>query len=156
MRRLSKIEKLRQMGWSKNDLLELFQEVADIVFSSNHQICQKTKKEVINDFFLDLGFRLTDGGSIILKKMLIHCLDDNNPDLNFKRELYPPIIEETGLEYETIRSRAREALYDTFKYPTELGKTIFSRSIQKKGYPTIKEFILESYDYLKRILPEDG
>ena len=155
MRRFNKIELIRKMGWSKDDLLELFREVVEIAFSGNFQVCTKTKEETIDEFFISLGFKQSYSGTIFLKTMLVHCLEENNPDLHFKMELYQPIIEETGVKYDDIRYRIRKAIYGAFKEPTEFGQKLFSHSIEKRGYPTIKEFILEAYDYLKKILPED-
>ena len=153
-KQLSKLEELRKMGWSKDDIMQLFQEIADIVVSNVHYVCPKTRKDIFDEFFRNLGFRGTCSGTIILKDMVWLCLEEKNPDLLFKQELYPTVMKEYNLSYETVRSRVRESLYKAFDEPTELANTLFARQIKKRGHPTTKEFILEAYDYLIRILPE--
>ena len=80
--------------------------------------------------------------------VLVKCLERNSANILLKDDLYVALEKKYGIKYENTRSNIRDSINYAFKSPTMPAMAVFGQYISKRGYPTIKEFILEAYNYL--------
>lgn len=148
IKRSNKLEELKNLGWSKKDVLQLVAEVIDMVWDDEIILTTKSTDQLITDTLKSWGFSFSHMGTNYLKDLLKSCLERNSANILLKDDLYVALEEKYGITYENTRSNIRDSIKSAFKSPTLLAMTVFGQYISKRGYPTIKEFILEAYNYL--------
>lgn len=145
-----KIRQLKEMGWTKEDFVELLRELGEALSEENVKI--ESREEIATKLLRDLGFSFKQVGTKYLREILLYCVEKETTEIPLKKELYLFITEKYQSEYERIRWNIREAIYKAFDEPTPLAQEIFEVSLLKRGYPTIKEFIAEACDYFQVVL----
>lgn len=150
--RRNKIMQLKEMGWSKSDIAELLQELVDALFEDEVISFVKSDEANVVDILKSWGFSLRNVGTQYLIEAILYCMKKNSANILLRKDLYLFIQEKYNVKYEHVRWNMRAAIYSAFKNPTESAKVIFRVSIQKRGYPTIKEFIVEAYEYIHMML----
>ena len=143
MTRNSKLEELRNQGWSQSDITNLFEEILDKCFE-NQSI---HRKSIIKSKLKELGFSYAYDGTKMIEEFLMDTIEKDE-DLR-KEELYKLLLTRTNIKKENVRYKIRKVIYIAFKNPTPLAQEVFRNSIEKRGYPTVSELAAELYHYFK-------
>ena len=73
--------------------------------------------------------------------------------VSLRMGVYLVIEDKWIISYEELRWSIRYAIQKAFQKPTELAKEIFEETINQKGYPEIKQFIVKTLEYVQKMLP---
>ena len=148
IKRTSKLEELKNLGWSKEDVLQLFAEAITLVWEDEIIPYSSSTDELISDTLKSWGFSFKLRGTNYLRDLLKNCIDRKSANILLRDGLYSSLEKKYDVTYESVRTNIRTAIMAAFESPTVSAISVFDQYIGKKGYPTIKEFILEAYNYL--------
>lgn len=143
---------LLEEGWTRQDFMELFEQLLDKVFDAED--CFNNERQTrysLQELILDLGFSLEYKGTQYIITALYYYIERGSAHVHLKNSLYPRLEHIHNVKYHTLRCSIRMAISKAFKNPTILAREIFYSSIDKRGYPTIKEFLTGTFQYIQLI-----
>lgn len=146
-RKASKVQELRELGWSKEDFKELLVELGDALFEDNLFAVDVNVEKNTTNFLKDLGFNLNHNGSQFLRDAIIFCKKERIRGF-LKSSFYDYIEEKYDIGRSRVQESMREEIKYAFKVPTEYAKKIFSQQIADKGHPNVRGLIAEALDYV--------
>ena len=149
--RYSKLKALEEMGWTEEDLAELFVEVVSKALSNKNYLASKEHTNCMLTVMLkDLGFSFAKEGTKYIKEALQYCLEEGTAHILLRTDIYVVMQEKYNIKYEALRSSIREAIRLAFEKPTPLAREWFHDAVERRGYPRIKEFLVTAYNLMLR------
>lgn len=147
--RYSKLKALEEMGWTEEDISELFMEVVNKSLNNkNYLASKKHTNQMIREVLIDLGFSFAREGTHYIEEALVYCLEEGTAHILLRKDLYVVIQEKNNIKYEALRASVRTAIKQAFEKPTPLAKEWFHEAIERRGYPRIKEFLVTTYSLM--------
>lgn len=144
---------LRNLGWTRKEILELFDEMLEIVFKESPQVAIKGREGVVKETLEGLGLSFRNDGTKYLQDIILYYLENREMKVSLRMGVYLVIEDKWIISYEELRGSIRYAIQKAFQKPTELAKEIFEETINQKGYPEIKQFIVKTLEYVQKMLP---
>ena len=137
----TKIDELIELGWTKKDFLELMNEIGEYAFSEDTIGTRKNDASSVFEMLQKLGLPIGSRGTKYIKDILLYCRQDDNPDKLLKKDAYLVLQKRYNTKYEGIRGCVKSAIDKAFLNPTPEAKKMYKAEINKRGYPTVREFI---------------
>lgn len=148
-----KLTTLRSLGWTRKEMLELFDEMLDIIFEEKNQKMITSKEQIVRETLEELGFSFRNDGTKYLQDIILYYLENRTTKVSLRRGVYLVIEDKWIIGYDELRWSIRYAIQKAFANPTELAKDIFCDSVVQQKNPEIKKFIVTTLDYVQRLLP---
>ena len=155
----SRIEELKELGWSWNDIVKLLEELkewlADEKISPQDEeerlaTSQTSMERRVTDFLKNIGVPFHLKGMMCLRSAIIYCFNKNVSSVSMTKDLYPSIAEEFGTTPSRVERAIRHAVERTFDNCNPLMQEIFKCTINPaRGKPTNSQFIWTVVEYLK-------
>ena len=128
-----KLTTLRSLGWTRKEMLELFDEMLDIIFEEKNQKMITSKEQIVRETLEELGFSFRNDGTKYLQDIILYYLENRTTKVSLRRGVYLVIEDKWIIGYDELRWSIRYAIQKAFANPTEQAKDnlLFSRRTLK-------------------------
>ena len=98
-----KLTTLRSLGWTRKEMLELFDEMLDIIFEEKNQKKITSKEQIVRETLEELGFSFRNDGTKYLQDIILYYLENRTTKVSLRRGVYLVIEDNWIIGYDELR-----------------------------------------------------